>query len=273
MTGPDGLYYFIVSPTGTYPVAVQIPTGTQPSPANVGAMTRVDSDGVSGHLRVQCRAGECREQPATPTPISGSTTANDSSRAPARRATGRTTRRRGRSPASRSAASTYTKAQAIAWLGKVGKDKTTTMFSSLVPAMLNVLIGNDSSCVSQHDHGGQRVDGRLRPVGSNVGGVEPRVDGRRTAAPADGRLQQRPALRPASESIAVARWPSRRVTGHRSTLSERIADIRQHPAPVENAQPRHQRHGADDFRGPSAYRLLPRGSWCVRRRSSRRTSR
>ena len=25
---------------------------------------------------------------------------------------------------------TYTKAQAIAWLGKVGKDKTTTMFSS-----------------------------------------------------------------------------------------------------------------------------------------------
>ena len=43
---------------------------------------------------------------------------------------------------------TYNKAEAIAWLGKVGKDKTTTMFSSLVPAMLNVLIGNDSSCVA-----------------------------------------------------------------------------------------------------------------------------
>ena len=37
---------------------------------------------------------------------------------------------------------------AIAWLGKVGKDKTTTMFSSLVSAKLNVLVGNDSSCVS-----------------------------------------------------------------------------------------------------------------------------
>ena len=43
---------------------------------------------------------------------------------------------------------TYNKAEAIAWLGKVGKDKTTTMFSSLVPAMLNMLIGNDSSCVA-----------------------------------------------------------------------------------------------------------------------------
>ena len=38
--------------------------------------------------------------------------------------------------------------QALTWLGRVGKDKTTTMFSSLVPAMLNVAIGNDSSCVS-----------------------------------------------------------------------------------------------------------------------------
>ena len=33
----------------------------------------------------------------------------------------------------------------VAWLGKVGKDKTTTMFSSLVPAMLNLLIGNEYS--------------------------------------------------------------------------------------------------------------------------------
>jgi hypothetical protein len=42
---------------------------------------------------------------------------------------------------------TYTRAEAIAWLGKVGKDKSTTMFSSLVPAMLNIMIGNDGSCV------------------------------------------------------------------------------------------------------------------------------
>src|SRR5262245_11647743 len=43
---------------------------------------------------------------------------------------------------------TYTRDQAIAWLDTVGKDKTTTMFSSLVSAKLNVMIGNDSSCVA-----------------------------------------------------------------------------------------------------------------------------
>jgi SdrD B-like protein len=43
---------------------------------------------------------------------------------------------------------TYNKTQAISWLGMVGKDKTTTMFSSLVPAILNVKIGNDGTCVN-----------------------------------------------------------------------------------------------------------------------------
>ncbi len=42
----------------------------------------------------------------------------------------------------------YTKAQAIAWLDLVGKDKTTTMFSSLVSAKLNVAFGTNPSCVA-----------------------------------------------------------------------------------------------------------------------------
>ena len=42
----------------------------------------------------------------------------------------------------------YTVAQAITLLGSVGSDKSITMFSSLVPAMLNVAIGNDGSCVA-----------------------------------------------------------------------------------------------------------------------------
>lgn len=42
----------------------------------------------------------------------------------------------------------YSMAEAIGWLESVGKDKRTTMFSSLVPAMLNVLIGNDNTCVA-----------------------------------------------------------------------------------------------------------------------------
>ena len=63
---------------------------------------------------------------------------------------------------------TYTKAQAIAWLEKVGKDKTTTMFSALVPAMLNVLIGNDGSCVSAAIPAGNAWMATYGPVGSNV---------------------------------------------------------------------------------------------------------
>ena len=44
----------------------------------------------------------------------------------------------------------YTKEQAIEILNSsVTKDKRYTMFSSLVPAMLNVTIGNDNSCVSE----------------------------------------------------------------------------------------------------------------------------
>jgi hypothetical protein len=42
----------------------------------------------------------------------------------------------------------YSKTDAIAILSKPGKDKRATMFSSLVPAMLNVALGNDSSCVA-----------------------------------------------------------------------------------------------------------------------------
>jgi hypothetical protein len=43
---------------------------------------------------------------------------------------------------------TYTKAQAIAILKTSGGDKTLTMFAQLVSAKLNVLVGNESSCVA-----------------------------------------------------------------------------------------------------------------------------
>src|SRR3989442_15605659 len=43
---------------------------------------------------------------------------------------------------------TYTIVQAIDLLGRVGSDKSITMFSSLVPAKLNVALGNDGSCVN-----------------------------------------------------------------------------------------------------------------------------
>ena len=50
----------------------------------------------------------------------------------------------------------------------MGKDKTATMFSSLVPAMLNRLIGNDGSCVSGTIDDANAWMATYGPVGSNV---------------------------------------------------------------------------------------------------------
>jgi hypothetical protein len=65
----------------------------------------------------------------------------------------------------------YTKAQALVWLANPGKDKTTTMFSSLVPAKLNALIGNDSTCVDGDIISGDQWMATYGPVGSNVAGA------------------------------------------------------------------------------------------------------
>jgi hypothetical protein len=53
-------------------------------------------------------------------------------------------------------AQTYTKAEAIAYMqAPVAKDKTFTMFSSYVAAYLNVLIGNDPSCIQAEIDAGE----------------------------------------------------------------------------------------------------------------------
>ena len=62
----------------------------------------------------------------------------------------------------------YTRDEAIALLEKPGRDRTLTMFSSLVPAMLNVLIGNDDSCVSSTIAAANDWMTTYGPVGSGV---------------------------------------------------------------------------------------------------------
>jgi len=58
-------------------------------------------------------------------------------------------------------------ADAIMWLGKVGKDKTVTMFSSLVPAILNLIVGNQD-CVSGTITDAQAWMATYGPVGNKV---------------------------------------------------------------------------------------------------------
>ena len=161
-TGPDGFYRVFVVPRAQPRSSVLIPTGTQASPANVGGDDAWIATACR-RRRIQCRASmpangfadrlrvlhaSDRGNPGTGTP--GYWKNHPEAWPVASR------------QASRSADITYTKAQAISWLGKVGKDKTTTMFSSLVPAMLNLIIGN-VELRELHDHRGQHLDDHLIP--------------------------------------------------------------------------------------------------------------
>jgi hypothetical protein len=163
-TGPTGSYSLLFVPFGPTTVSALIPTGTQASPPNVGDDT-FDSDGVPDGGGFSVAYSDANglatdfgfhtsavQSPGTGTPgywknhpeawpVSSITVGGQ----------------------------TYTKAQAIAWLGKVGKDKSTTMFSSLVPAMLNILIGNDGSCVNG-TIAAANTWMTAHPVGSSVAG-------------------------------------------------------------------------------------------------------
>jgi hypothetical protein len=165
-TGPDGFYYFSV-PDGTYTIYVQVPTGTQLSPPNAGGDDTVDSDGipdgfgnsVAENVAVVAQTTDTDfgfftqpvTQPGTGTPGYWK---NHPDAWPVADIT--------------VGGVTYTKAEAIAWLKKVGKDKTTTMFASLVSAMLNVAINNDASCVSSTIAAANDWMATYGPVGSGV---------------------------------------------------------------------------------------------------------
>jgi len=63
---------------------------------------------------------------------------------------------------------TYTKAQAIAFMDMPDGDKTFTIFRALVSAKLNVLIGNEDSCVASTIVAADAWMATYGPVGSKV---------------------------------------------------------------------------------------------------------
>lgn len=167
-TNENGVFYFSVG-EGTYQIAVQIPPTTQPSPSNAGSDDAADSDGQSDGLgnsvaTVTLQPGQFENsstdfgfwtppvaQPGTGTP---GYWMNHPEAWPVQSIV--------------VGGVTYSKAEAIAWLQASGKDRTTTMFSSLVPAKLNVLIGNDGSCVSSTIAAADEWMQKYGPVGSGV---------------------------------------------------------------------------------------------------------
>lgn len=166
-TGPDGVWYFALPP-GSYEVSVQIPPEMQPSPSNVGG-DDADSDGVADG-KGNSVATSTLTSPAT----ENSSTDFGFWQSPVTQPGTGTPGYWKNHPEAWPVDSitvggvTYTKAEALAWLEQVGKDKTITMFSSLVPAKLNVLIGNDQSCVASTITAADEWMAAYGPVGSGV---------------------------------------------------------------------------------------------------------
>jgi len=162
-TGPGGGYSLELE-GGTYTIGAFIPTGAQPSTANIGS-DLFDSDAdhiVNGFsvtdITIDYSGGAVDfgfytapvAQPGTGTPGFWK---NHPEAWPL--------------PGITIGGIYYPKATAISWLGKVGKDKTTTIFASLVSAKLNQKMGNEDSCIAGTV---TKADGWLaaHPVGSNV---------------------------------------------------------------------------------------------------------
>jgi hypothetical protein len=168
-TSANGYYAFYDLCPGTYTVMVQIPPGTQPSPANQGADEWADSDGLADGLgNSVAEVTLSDESPSTfavdfgfwtpPVQQPGTGTPgywkNHPEAWPVEAIT--------------LGAATYSKAQALEWLWRSGPDKTLTMFNSLLAAKLNVLIGNDPSCVASTIEAADAWMAAYGPVGSGV---------------------------------------------------------------------------------------------------------
>jgi hypothetical protein len=168
-TDSSGFYYFPLPP-GTYEISVQIPNDTQASPSNVGD-DRYDSDGVSdggGNSVASVTLNSSNNNTSSTTDF-GFTTSGFTN--PGTGTPGYWKNHPEAWPVASITIGgvTYTKAQAIAILGTpVTKDKTYTMFASLVSALLNVTIGNDSTCVSDAISKGQEWMTKYGPAGSGV---------------------------------------------------------------------------------------------------------
>jgi hypothetical protein len=151
-TDGSGRYQFcdLVEPA-FYEVIVTVPAGFEPSPANQGGSDGLDSDGEC------CIETEGEpDQVTTLVELIGANTTTDfgfwhSSVVQPGTGTPGYWKNHAEAwpvPSITVGGRTYSRDEAIGLLSEGGSDKSLTMFSSLVPAMLNVIIGNDGSCVA-----------------------------------------------------------------------------------------------------------------------------
>jgi hypothetical protein len=144
-TDSSGFYYFTVG-DGEHTIAVQIPPGTQPSPPDAGTDDTIDSDGVPDDVgNSVATVTTSGPDPNTDFGFSVSPLTSPGTGTP-----GYWKNHPEAWPVGTIVVGgvSYTRDEAIAMINQTGNDRRWAMFSSLVPAMLNVLIGNDKSCVA-----------------------------------------------------------------------------------------------------------------------------
>jgi hypothetical protein len=171
VTGTDefGFFEFPVK-TGTYEISVSIPPGMHASPSNAGNDDALDSDGVPDNFGNSVGTVVLSEDETWDTGTDFGFFTPSTAPPPGTGTPGYWKNHPEAWPQDTIVVGgvSYTKAEAIAILNQVGKDKTITMFSSLVPAMLNVMVGNDSSCVQTTIDAANAWMATSGPVGSGV---------------------------------------------------------------------------------------------------------
>ena len=168
-TSASGFYQFTGVCAGTYPVCAAVPVGFQPSPPDAGANDALDSDGVSNNTGLSCTNVTLLSGAADNPTIDfgfwkmlitgpGTGTPGYWKNHPEAWPVGSIT----------IGGVTYSRDAAIFLMGLPDGDKTYTVFRALVAAKLNVLIGNDSTCILSTISAADDWMADYGPVGSEV---------------------------------------------------------------------------------------------------------
>jgi len=167
-TASDGTFSFSVPDSGTYTIAVLIPPDTKVSPPNVCCDDTVDSDGVPNNKGYSVVTN-------VPAPFTGTDVDFGfipmATSSPGTGTPGYWKNHPEAWPTEpiMVGGKPYTAATAIPLLSKAGKDKSLTMFASLVSAVLNGAIGNNTTCVDDTIKAANAWQASY-PPGSNVAG-------------------------------------------------------------------------------------------------------
>jgi hypothetical protein len=167
-TGPDGTYAFFVPP-GTYTISATTPVGYTTSPANQGGDDTRDSDGVPNGFGDSAAVGVVILSDDANTDFGFYVNTVVSNPGTGTLGYWKNHPEAWQVSSITIGGQTYSRDQAIYWMQRINKDRTTQMFAQLVAAKLNVGIGNDSSCIASTI---SYADSWLStyPLGSNVSG-------------------------------------------------------------------------------------------------------